>query len=833
MALSKLKALYKMQAVRKFTDRETARDSFFRAFDNYMAGSTPLRVLMYYGVGGIGKTTLLKHIKSEVETKTKEIRQRLTLVDINLESAQFDSPATCLFAIYNQLEMACPVFEYALARLWSLKGWSIQDIKRHLINQDSLLFDLVELAVDGAGIFAPVRLFHRLLETGNQYATRWWGDSKTVVQEIDRLTETELEQRLPFYLGLAVEKAAVSHEKRFVFLLDSHETILHREVFETTKRTGDEWLQEFIGTAENGLYVIAGREYLKWADTNPDWKNFIEQHILGALSDPDADYFLSAIPIPEAEIRQAIIETAHGVPLYLDLCASTYIIRKQAGEPVTDKDFRLAEEDVIRRFISHLEPNQAETLKVCALVERFDADLFLALTQGLNIHFPITQYHEFCATSYTVQIDAATGTYKIHDTVRGFIGDEADPDTVRRLVSIILTHCDRFFSVESSARISWVYQQVFVLLSQYPVLLQPAQTEQFVEIGLRLIDAGYWQRVGKDIKHLLEQTADREWPAGVYFLQALSLRKQGALHQAHAIYTELLDRADELGIWMALVRFHAAHTTHLTGGYLEALAQYKALTQIQEQYPAAKEARQLAYRQLADLQMLRGQFVEALQMFEALATVEDDALWLAELNRFRGHVNRFNFNLSTAEDHYRQAYELSEALHAEAMGGKVMTNLAETLCWTAPNTAIPIAVEAVEINQQVNAPIEVGKAMTAQAVALAAVKGQVEAALAVARQAAKLQEQNGYRSGVLFALQARGVAEFVMGRQDAARVTLAAMQQLSQEIGGMYAYIPMFLSLLLAPESLGDFARRFQWLDFTRTSQNAKAIANNFLKVTL
>ena len=690
---------------------------------------------------------------------------------------------------------------------------------------------LVELAEDAAGIFAPVRLFRRLLETGSQYATRWWGDSKTVLQEIDGLTEAELEERLPYYLGLAVEKAAVSHGKRFVFLLDSHDTILHRKAFETTKRSGDEWLQEFVGTAENGLYVIAGREYLKWADVNPVWKDYIEQHILGALSDQDADYFLSAIPIPEAEIRQAIIETAHGVPLYLDLCASTYMMRKQTGEPVTDNDFRLAEKDVIRRFMSHLDRNQAETLKACSLVERFDCDLFLALTQGLNIHFPITQYHEFCATSYTVQIDAAADTYKIHDTVRGIIGDEADPDTAQRLVSIILAHCGRFYSVENAARISWVYQQAFVLLSQYPVLLEPAQTEQLVEIGLRLIDAGYWRRIGADISYL--QNTSRTWPAGVYFLQALCLRKQGALHQARAIYVGLLDKADELGDWMPLIRFYAAHTTHLTGGYLEALAQYEALTQIQGQYPTAKEARQLAYRQLADLQMLRGQFVEALHAFEGLTSVENDALWLAELHRFRGHVNRFNFNLVTAEYHYQQALDLSEAVHAEAMRGKALTNLAETLCWTAPKAAVSIADEAVEINQQVNAPIEVGKAMTAQAVALAAIKGQAEAALAAGRQASDLQEQNGYRSGVLFAFQSQGLAEFVMGQQDAARATLEAMYQLNREIGGMYAYIPMFLSLLLEPGSIDNYAHRFQWLDFSRTAQSVKAIANNFLSLDL
>ncbi len=831
MALSKLKALHNMQAVRKFTDREAARDAFFRAFDNYMTGQRPLLVLMYYGVGGIGKTSLLRHIKGEVVKKTKETRLRPTLIDINLESAQFDSPAICLFAIYNQLEISCPAFEYALARLWSLQGWAIEDIKRRLINRDSLLYDLVEVAANTTGIFAPVHMFHRLLETGSQYATRLWGKSKRVVEEIDKLTEVELEERLPYYLGLAVEEASIARKKRFIFLLDSHEIMLHPDAFKTVKRSVDEWLQEFIGSAENGLYVMAGREYLKWADTNPSWIDYIEQHILGALSDQDADYFLSAIPILEAEIRQAIIETAHGVPLYLDLCVSTYIIRKQAGEPITASDFRLAEKDVIRRFISHLDRNQADALKACALVERFDRDLFLALAQGLNISFPITRYHEFCSTSYTVQIDNAE-VHKIHDTVRGFICDEADPDTALRLISIILNHCNCIFAVENAARISWVFQQVFVLLTKFPISLSPAQIEELVAIGLRLINVGYWRQVGSDIIQLLENNTERKWPAGFYFLQALSLRKQGALHQARAIYDELQNRADELKSWMPLVHFYSAHTTHLTGGYLDALAQYEVLTKIQGEDDTAKEVRQLAYRQLADLLMLRGQFMEALQSFESLAKDEEDALWMAELHRFRGHVNRFNFNLVTAEAHYQKAQECSEAIHAEAMRGKVLTNLAETLCWTVPNTAIFLAEEAVELNQQVNAPIEVGKAITARAMALVAIKGQAEAALVAANKAIELQEQNGYRSGVLFALQARGVAEFVLQQRDEAFITLKTMRKVSREIGDMYAYIPMFLSFLLEPISLDDYAKRFHWLDFSQTEQTLKVIANNMIKIS-
>jgi hypothetical protein len=657
MALSKLKALHNIQAVRKFTDREAARDAIYRSLNNYLDGNKTLQVIMYYGVGGIGKTSLLKQIKSEIKPVAK--KKNLTIVDINLESAQFDSPAICLFAIYNQLGISAPAFEYALARLWSLQGWSIHDIKQQVINSDSLLFDLVESAANAAGIFAPVRLFHKLLGTGSYYAKCWWGKDKGLVQEIEKLSETELEEKLPFYLGLTVEEMAVSRKFKYLFLLDAHDTILQRPAFKNTKHVGDDWLQEFIGTAETGLYIIAGRDYLKWGDQNPAWIDYIEQHILGALTDEDAEYFLSAIPITECDIRKAIIETAHGVPLYLDLCASTYLIRKQANKTVDENDFRIAESDVIRRFISHLDRDQAEALKACALLERFDRELFLALTQGLNIHFPITNFHEFCSTSYTVQIDLTPGTYKIHDTLRSFITDEAEYDTAVRIVSIILQHSARTFSVSNAARINWVYPQVFTLLAKYPIKLHFDDMQKLITVGLGLINAGHWIHMSKTIKQLLAAEHHQECPAGIRFLHALNLRKQGELHQARALYSSLVDQEESLGHWMPLIRFYTSHTLHLTGDYLKALAQYKELTQIQEQYPAAVQTRQLAFRQIADIQMLRGQFIDALKAFESLTSVDDDPLWLAEMHRFRGHVNRFNFNLVTAEQHYRQALALT------------------------------------------------------------------------------------------------------------------------------------------------------------------------------
>jgi tetratricopeptide (TPR) repeat protein len=252
------------------------------------------------------------------------------------------------------------------------------------------------------------------------------------------------------------------------------------------------------------------------------------------------------------------------------------------------------------------------------------------------------------------------------------------------------------------------------------------------------------------------------------------------------------------------------------------------LVHIQGQDAISKEARQLAFRQLADLEMLRGHFVKALRVFESLTNKEKDALWLAEIHRFRGHVNRFNFNLIIAEEYYQKALSISENIQADAMRGKALTNLAETLCWASPNTALSISDQAIEINQQVNAPIEVGKAMAAQAIALAAIKETAPKALSIAKQAISLQEKNGYRSGVLFALQAKGLAEFALGRNDLASSTLQDMQHLIEEIDGMYAYLPMFLSILLDPSSNKNFPDNFEWLNFKQTLQTVKTLLTNF-----
>lgn len=822
MALSKLKASAKTQAVRKFTDREAPIEAFGHALRRYLSNDRRLQVLTYYGVGGIGKTSLLRHLQGEAADSSIE------RVSIGLESPQYASPADCLLAIRQQLRAPCPSFEYALARFYAINGRSLRDITRDAVDRDSLLFDLAEMAADLAEVVAPARLVKRLWDLGDEKLRRYIGSFRNLFEEIDQLADEDVGPRLPYYLGLELERHVHTSGAKLVFFIDTHEAMLDRERFRSTKQGGDEWLKELIGCTENGLYVIAGREYLKWADENPEWSPHIEQHALGELSDTDADYFLSLIPVREAGIRKAIIDTAHGVPLYLDLCASIYLIKKANGERLRQQDFRLAENEVIRRFLAHLDPEQEQALRAACVPEIFDYTLFGALLRDLNIGFPLTLFGEFCSTSYTECVQTDPELYKIHNSVRAHICDEADAATARQIFGTIVRHCRDCSAPASLDRTAWVYDQALVVLALFDLTPGPDEVDTLLRTGVVLIDAGHWNDVHASLARIGRKTADGgtdHFHTAIRFLEAYCQRKRGALREARDTYEHALAGAHLLGAYGDLLRFHAAHTAHLLGRYDEALGTYQALAGgVDGPQGAAGPAAQLARRQGADVRMLQGRFREALDDFrELVADRPNDPLWQAELLRFQGHTLRFNFFLAEAGSLYEEALAISESAKADSMRGKAITNLAETTCWTAPHTALRYAEEAVALNREVHAPIEMGKALAAKAIAEAMIHRSAEPACATARDAAALQERNGYRAGVLFALQAQGLAELLAGDRQACAATLERMTAICEELT-VYRFLPFVLRAVLAPETAADEYAWVQWLDCEETITAIQAI---------
>jgi tetratricopeptide (TPR) repeat protein len=809
MSLSKGKARLSIKAVKKFTNRDEPKASFFNALNGLLTGERPYKVLMYYGVGGIGKSSLMKHLSQSI------LNDSIISVFINLEASNYSSFADILIDIRRSLPAQFPIFEYALVRYLARQGRSLKDISISGLPKDSLLFDFLDLAADLAEVVAPARLIKRLYDLGHSRIQRLLSKYKTKFEEIDVLPDEQLEEMLSVYLGLELEIFISNSSKKLVFFFDTHDAMSWRTAFKSTKHVNDFWLCELIGSIGSGLYIIAGRERLKWVEQNPEWETVLEQHMLGRLSDIDANEFLFSIPIMEQPIREAIIKSAEGVPLYLDLCAETYLLRKNSGVALNPEAFRLHEKQVIERFLAHLDRDWEQTLRLLSIPNIFDFDLFSEIIREMNVGFPFSLYGEFCESSYIVSVQLRNSTFKVHDIVRNYIIDETSDDIKVKILRCMLKSSEKSKNDNQTLRALWLFEQIFLTINTFNLKLLDSEVWRLLDLAIVLIDRGHWTSVQQAVQQLLKKSEDyskiNPLDAMKLYVMAYCERKKGHLHEANDLYEKATANEEIYNKYKQLLKYHSAHVLHLLGHFNLAIGLYEEVVCSQGDSCAQKYARQLAERQLVDVAMIQGRFKSAEIKFDHLEKIDQDPLWIAEIYRFKGHIARFNTHYAEAEKLYLGAKSIAESIMADAMLGKALTNLAETKCWIAPETALEMANKAIDLNNLVPAPIEVGKATTAKSLALC-YAGHYEDAIKIAKQSKEIQENNGYINGTLYALQAEGIARHFLQQSDKVASICTEMEVISNKLG-VYGFLRLPLLLTLDPKLALKEYLKYEWLD--------------------
>ena len=95
MGLSRLKAQAKINAVRLFANRESALDAFHGAIAEYKQRNI-LRVISFCGVGGVGKTHLLKKLVADLKDS-----KDFAVATIDVESPHYSSLIDMLRSIMS------------------------------------------------------------------------------------------------------------------------------------------------------------------------------------------------------------------------------------------------------------------------------------------------------------------------------------------------------------------------------------------------------------------------------------------------------------------------------------------------------------------------------------------------------------------------------------------------------------------------------------------------------------------------------------------------------------------------------------------------------------
>ncbi|WMT50533.1 MAG: tetratricopeptide repeat protein [Ferroplasma sp.] len=808
------------QAIKKFTDRIEPFRVFNMWLDEITSGKIKRKALVYYGVGGIGKSRLLSELMATVDERNRESDgHTVTILFAGMDVHEYNSPSAVLLGLRKQIRFPCILFDYGLVKYLSSIGKSADQIKE-FIPKNSVLWDVTGDILEA--IHIPVGLIDKIaIRVREKYSVQFkeYHDEIDAIDACQRNPEA-ISERLPHLLGIDISIASRSKDSVFAIFLDSYESIYRRQDFELLNSEPDEFIQELLLSSERTLFIIGSREYLKWEQKDPSWHEILDQHILDYLSDQDSDYFLKSVPIPDESIRKSIISSSKGLPLYLDLCVEIYLRNKDNN--ISGYDFIIPTNEIIPRFLSHLSDDERTLFTALSYIHFFNFNIFEILVKELNIPVALSNFEEITDHSFVLKVEDIEGIYKVHDNFYEYVINNPTISEKTRIIDKIFSGVINYLN-ENKHNIPYdslvvFYPNVMNLLSYIPEA-SISTGEKFIELSIFLIDAGYWNIVGNISGQIIKKRPEDD---RIQFLYAAYLRGIGMLENSIKILENINSENALFGNYKDYISYYRADTLRVMGRFSDALTTFKGIS---EKYKdnMSRELYLKSQNQIGDLTFLSGKFSDAMNIMEsAYGKQNTNCVLFAEMIRIEGHIYRFNFMFENALEKYFNAMELARKFNILRLQGELYNNLAESYCWFDPEKALEYGKKSVEINKNLNAPVEYGKTYAALSIA-SSMRGDFSSSLKYSDLAMDTQEQVKYPGGMVYAQGSYCFMYIKTGNMNKFMKHYREMKRIVGNLGAIkYTMLPYYV-YLNAPE-LRDMEKNMQWLDYENTLKTVDAI---------
>lgn len=442
--LDTLKTSTKMKASEIFTDREEPRKVFWNHFDALSAqmkdASDPSmgHAILYYGIGGIGKTTLLDMLEFEQEKRGKDVCRHVRY-DFDRNKHAVSTRDDCIRKLWKQLEEAYG-FSFVLTELASVKiagacGDDFQQRKRTvngMINESRVLKPLFlvlkKLPVVGGFVDGGLSAFDAIETASGSTMAQWFRHHEKKYREyvdvIDGMEANEIQERLHLFFAADLELNLEKARHPLVVMLDTYEQYVN--VIGSDGRgnasTRDSWLkgreQGLVALTPKVLWVICGRDKLV-LDSESDWEAVgLEEHLLGNLSPTDAKGYFSKIGMRNTALMEQLYTVTQGVPVFLDFCYE--IFRSNSLHPELQEQIETygrTPERIIDRYLQGMSENMLDLIKSMSCLECWTDELVNALRTVITGYSDET-YGHFLTLSLVKQSD---GWYFMHAVVRKLV----------------------------------------------------------------------------------------------------------------------------------------------------------------------------------------------------------------------------------------------------------------------------------------------------------------------------------------------------------------------------------------------------------------------------
>lgn len=405
-----------------FVDRNEPRANFWKLYNNYREEYTknPLfvQVLAYCGIGGVGKTKLLHKIAKELEEKLGG-NARHVYFDFNNSQNSIEVLTGIKNILIEKYKFRFPLFELGLYALAQKNGQNVNapETKSFLDKSPSLGFMLdVAWELPVVGLCAKLA---KVANTGISLVSEMLQKHKESTLAIETLDPQELQSYLPNLFAKDLNDNTEKSKEALVILLDTYEQLVNEVKDGNSIRFADEWLKGDRGlvlNCHNVLWIVAGRERLKWIDLDVDWEGTLVQESLGQFSEADSMSYLQKAGVEEPALCGQLCKLTSGVPIHLSLCVDVYNrIKENSGVP-TIADFGTSFEKLISLFLQRLEnETNRQLVYLLSCLQMWDDALVQYVAEDVLRNYSEASYTKLKILSFVT--DTHDGKYNMHQTV--------------------------------------------------------------------------------------------------------------------------------------------------------------------------------------------------------------------------------------------------------------------------------------------------------------------------------------------------------------------------------------------------------------------------------
>ncbi|MFT4412255.1 tetratricopeptide repeat protein [Fredinandcohnia humi] len=425
-------------------DTFVGRDDLIRTFNQELDAIQleNYRVLLYYGVGGIGKTFLRKKLVSKVETESPE-----TIVGVlNFETKEHQKPEIALVKLRTTIGRKYRVnfaffdIAYTLYMKKTNPSMSLQQVAAPFLDEGDFLASLYDVIEDVPAVGLIPKIYNLFLKGSKIVKDMLTKQKIDYLEALSKMDESKLLKYLPKIFAEDLQGHMKKNRSKAVFFLDTYEILWEDKRLQGYHFKVDEWIRSWIQVTPGVLWVILGREELRWGELDKRWNSVIKPVPLLPMGDTEIETILFNAGILDNGTQDKIIEISEGHPYSVELLIDIYekISLEKIPEP-SDFEWEHTSQSLFSRFIYYLTTSEIKALELLSITRSWDEELFKLLMTEFDTGYPTSLFHELLTYSF-ITPNEEKKAYEMHAIMRRSLRDHQLPSEFSKRNDFVFTY---------------------------------------------------------------------------------------------------------------------------------------------------------------------------------------------------------------------------------------------------------------------------------------------------------------------------------------------------------------------------------------------------------